>query len=102
MERLSKNKFRYLTFSPRVLPALNLTVFDAGILIFPPVLKVPNPSRVIYPRSRQFASFAPCQAISGQRAIVFFTSLPYNPSQVGHGLRHSTGFGSIVAGNIPP
>src|SRR5208282_705983 len=53
-------KFHYLTFSLRVLPALNLTTFDAGILIFSPVrglrpsrcglattLKVPKPTSVI-------------------------------------------------------
>jgi len=31
------SEFCYLTFSLRVLPALNLTTFEAGILIFSPV-----------------------------------------------------------------
>ena len=38
------DRFCYLTFSLRVLPALNLTTFDAGIVIFLPVRGL-RPSR---------------------------------------------------------
>ncbi len=41
-------KSSYLTFSLRVLPALNLTTFDAGILSFSPVMGL-RPSRLALP-----------------------------------------------------